>query len=448
MGGRTLIFGGGEQVSVGTVQAIVAHGSTAVAGQLPGARSDLTAVSLDGTAYLLGGYNGAAYDPSVLATRNGHRFATAARLPVPVRYPAVVAAGSAIWIFGGQTSHGITNDIQRVTLPSGRAAVVGHLPQPVTAGAAFALGGTVYLAGGQTAPATPGRTTASPSAALATSGTVLAYHPGQSGVTTAGYLPVPVSNAGVAVLGGTAYLIGGEDLGRPVPAVTRIQLVPGSPAGDAAGSAAAGSAAGGSVAGGSVAAGAAGGSTASAAAGALSTASEPWLAPAQGSGHLMPGSDPAVLPGDVLIADDWNNRLLIVDPQGRIRWQFPQPGDLAPGQAFRLPDDAFFSPDGRDIIATEEDYSVISVIDLATHRIVYRYGTRACPGQARTRCPTRTTRCSRRMAPWLPPTSRTAGSCWSSRPPTSRPGSSGRRAAVAATTARRTCSVARTARSR
>jgi DNA-binding beta-propeller fold protein YncE len=87
-----------------------------------------------------------------------------------------------------------------------------------------------------------------------------------------------------------------------------------------------------------------------------------------------------VLPGDVLIADDRNNRLLIVDPQGRIRWQFPRPGDLARGQAFRLPDDAFFSTDGREIIATEEDYSVISVIDIATHTIVYRYGTPGVPG--------------------------------------------------------------------
>ncbi len=365
VGGRTLIFGGGEQVSVGMVQAVVPHGAAATAGQLPGARSDLMAVSRGGTAYLLGGYNGAAYDPSVLATRNGRRFATAARLPVPVRYPAVAMLGSTIWILGGQTSHGITNDIQRVNLPGGSAAVAGHLPQPVTAGSAFVLGGTVYLAGGQTAPAAPGRTTASPSAALATSRAVLAYHPGQSGVTVAGSLPVPVSNAGAAVLGGTGYLIGGEDQGRPVPAVTQIRLVPGSVAGAPA----------------SDAAGATAGTTAGDPAGdAAAALSAPWLAPAQGSGHLMPGSDPAALPGDVLIADNLNNRLLIVDPQGRIRWQFPRPGDLARGQAFRFPDDAFFSPDGQQIIATEEDYSVISVIDIATHRISYRYGIPDVPG--------------------------------------------------------------------
>ena len=82
----------------------------------------------------------------------------------------------------------------------------------------------------------------------------------------------------------------------------------------------------------------------------------------------------------MLIADNHNNRLLVIDPQGRIRWQFPKPGDLARGQTFKVPDDAFFSPDGKDIIATEEDDAVISVINIATHRITYRYGTPGAPG--------------------------------------------------------------------
>lgn len=98
-----------------------------------------------------------------------------------------------------------------------------------------------------------------------------------------------------------------------------------------------------------------------------------------GRGRLAPGSDPAVLPGPLLIADKKNNRLLIVDPQGRVRWRFPRRGDLAPGQSFRIPDDAFFTPDGRHIIATQEDDYVVTVIDIARHRIVWRYGV---PGVA------------------------------------------------------------------
>jgi hypothetical protein len=89
-----------------------------------------------------------------------------------------------------------------------------------------------------------------------------------------------------------------------------------------------------------------------------------------------------VLPGPILIADKANSRLLVVDPQGRVRWRFPRRGDLKAGQSFRIPDDAFFTPDGREIVATEEDDSVISVIDVATHRIVYRYGHPGVPGAA------------------------------------------------------------------
>lgn len=98
--------------------------------------------------------------------------------------------------------------------------------------------------------------------------------------------------------------------------------------------------------------------------------------------YLAPGSEPNVLPGPILIADKLNNRLIIVDPQGHIRWVWPRPGDLAPGQSFLIPDDAFFSPDGRYIIATEEDDFVITVIDIATGRIVWRYGHPGVAGSA------------------------------------------------------------------
>jgi outer membrane protein assembly factor BamB len=92
--------------------------------------------------------------------------------------------------------------------------------------------------------------------------------------------------------------------------------------------------------------------------------------------HLAPGSQPSALPGNVLIADRSNNRLLVVDPQGRIVWQFPRPGK----GGLPIPDDAFFSPDGRKIVATEEDAAAVSVIDIAARRIVYRYGELGVPG--------------------------------------------------------------------
>jgi outer membrane protein assembly factor BamB len=97
-------------------------------------------------------------------------------------------------------------------------------------------------------------------------------------------------------------------------------------------------------------------------------------APAGAVSFLQPGSDPSVLPADLLIADKRNNRLIVIDPQGRLVWQFPRPGDLAAGQTFLIPDDAFFSADGKYIVATEEDDFAIRVVDVATHRIVGSYG--------------------------------------------------------------------------
>ena len=350
LGGRDFIFGGGDQASTATVQALSGNRPATVAGQLPGPRSDLAAVTADGTAYLLGGYDGAGYDASVLATTDGRHFRTVARLPVPVRYPAVAALGRQIWVFGGQTPAGLTSDIQRISLPgagagAARAVVAGHLPRPAAAGAAFALGGALYVAGGQVTGAPPAGQATVPAAGAVTTGLVLRYRPGQPTATVAGTLPVPVSNAAVTVLSGTAFLIGGDDGTHPVPSVTMLRLAP-------------------------------------AAAGVTGPlpASEPWLGPPRGPGQLAPHSDPAALPGDILIADHRNNRLLIVDPQGRVRWQFPASGDLARGQTFLVPDDAFFSPDGTSIVATEEDDSVISIINIATHRITYRYGTPGVPG--------------------------------------------------------------------
>jgi len=90
--------------------------------------------------------------------------------------------------------------------------------------------------------------------------------------------------------------------------------------------------------------------------------------------RLAPGSDPGVLPGPILVADEDNNRVVEISPAGQVLWQFPRPGDLAPGQTFERPDDVFFSPDGTQIIATQEEDFAVTLIDVATHKIVWRYG--------------------------------------------------------------------------
>jgi DNA-binding beta-propeller fold protein YncE len=334
LGGRAFVLGGGTASSVPTIQALVPGAQAAVAGALSQARSDSYGVSAGAVGYVIGGYDGTRWNPQVLATRDGQHFQVAARLAVPVRYAASAMAGGQIWVFGGQTAAGPTDAIQRIDPGTGAAAVAGHLPRPVQGATVIVLQGQIYVAGGVTAQGT--------------SATVYRFDPVTARVSVAGELPVPVGYASAAATGAAGYLVGGEDRGRPVPAVTIFRLVPTGPA-------------------------ATGGR-------ASSVAPAPWQEAAAGPGRLAPGSDPSVLPADVLIADHHNSRLLIVDPQGRIRWEFPRPGDLEPGQTFLQPDDAFFSPDGKYIIATQEDDQVITVISVASSRITYRYGVPGKPG--------------------------------------------------------------------
>ncbi|HUO62460.1 MAG TPA: PQQ-binding-like beta-propeller repeat protein [Terriglobales bacterium] len=106
------------------------------------------------------------------------------------------------------------------------------------------------------------------------------------------------------------------------------------------------------------------------------------VAPAlsQQEGHLQSGSDPSVLPGPVLIADEDNDRIILVDPQGRVVWTFPETGDLQPGETFKTPDDAFYTPDGKQIIVTHEENFAVSLVDIASRRIVWHYGTPGAHG--------------------------------------------------------------------
>lgn len=85
----------------------------------------------------------------------------------------------------------------------------------------------------------------------------------------------------------------------------------------------------------------------------------------------------SVLPDDVLIADSHNNRILLVNPQKQIIWQYP-----APGQTSQLhdDDDVFFGPHFDQIITNQEGYNVISILNFKTGKIVWNYGHGGIPG--------------------------------------------------------------------
>jgi hypothetical protein len=213
---RSFVFGGGSISTVSLVQAWTG-GSAVGVGRLPAARSDLSAATLDGSTYIVGGFDGAAMAPTVLATTDGLSFRPVAELAIPVRYAAVAGFGSTLWVVGGVTSTsegGITETdaIQKVDLRSGRVTVPGRLPQPMGHATALILAGRIFVLGG--------RAGAVPSAAI------FRLDPTSGALAPAGRLPGAVSDAGSVVVDGVGYLVGGEVTGPAEPLDTVVALRP------------------------------------------------------------------------------------------------------------------------------------------------------------------------------------------------------------------------------
>lgn len=83
------------------------------------------------------------------------------------------------------------------------------------------------------------------------------------------------------------------------------------------------------------------------------------------------------LPGDLMIADRGNNRILVVDPGGHIIFRYPQAGDR--GHLF-FDDDTFIEPGGHWIISNEEDDDAIVHINLESRSQQLLFGHPGEPG--------------------------------------------------------------------
>jgi hypothetical protein len=83
-------------------------------------------------------------------------------------------------------------------------------------------------------------------------------------------------------------------------------------------------------------------------------------------------------PGFILIADRGNNRILVVDPQRRIVFRYPNAADLAAGRRLNYNDDTFVAPGGQSLIANEEDHQAIVSVGIADRSLHVLFGH---PGQ-------------------------------------------------------------------
>ena len=149
------------------------------------------------------------------ATDNGTSFHVVAELPQPVRYPAVAALGTAVYVFGGLISGGeyngvFTNDVQRVDPATGAATVVGHLPFPLAHAMGSEMAGRLYVMGG--------------SAPSWTSRQVLAFDPANNRISLVALLPEPVTDAAVVTIGHATYLLGGISTSGPLASITVVRV--------------------------------------------------------------------------------------------------------------------------------------------------------------------------------------------------------------------------------
>jgi hypothetical protein len=199
IGGKVFVFGGSIATKAfAEIQEFdPATRTSKVVGRLPSARTDFTAVTDPSgpMTYLVGGWDGKQPATQILSTLDGTTFQPVAALPEPVVDPAVVLAGSTIWVFGGSWNDVASASIQKIDIVGGNAQVVGKMSSPISNAMAFAIDGSVFLAGGKVD--------------ATRSSDVSHFDPATSTLTPVAKLPAGLSDSSVSVSGATAYLFGG-----------------------------------------------------------------------------------------------------------------------------------------------------------------------------------------------------------------------------------------------
>ncbi|MHB8263936.1 MAG: Kelch repeat-containing protein [Acidimicrobiales bacterium] len=352
LGNNSFIFGGGTSSGFSSdVITVSPSGNPAntvltatVTGHLPKPRADASATAVGNHIYIVGGYDNGSPSRSVLATANGTTFTTIATLPVPVRYPAVATLGHTIYAFGGLYVTGSragkpSSVIQAINLATRRATVVGHMPLPLEGASAATLQGHIYIAGGITDNPSAAAGIAGPyssvvnpevssSQARSVLSTIWAFQPSTRRLLPAGQLRNASAHSGIAVIGTTAWLVGGES-----PTATTSNTAQ-------------------------------------------------MMTPQASFGYAgLPGAGSPYYGEKLLVADEGNNRLLVLDTQSKITWQYPSPTAPAPAGGFSA-DDAFFAKHGSVIVTNEENKNVVAEIGYPSGKVLWTYGHFGATGSA------------------------------------------------------------------
>ncbi len=364
LGNQSFIFGGGTgsgftsdviTISPGTTSS-GSNGSTAsgpsssatltaaITGHLPQPRADAVATIVNGHIYIIGGYDNGQPTSTVLSTANGINFTSAGKLSIPVRYPAVAALGHTIYVFGGIYVSGPqtgkpTSDIQAIDLNTSKVSLVGHMPIPIEGASASVLNGHIYLSGGVTdnpsaaisiagpySPVDNPEVYTSPSRSVLT--TIWAFQPSPLKLLPAGQLRAPTAHSGVTVLDNTAWITGGESAASSY------------------------------------------------------TNTEQMMTPKPSFGYAgQPGAGSPYYGEKLLVADEGNNRLIVLNTRSKITWQYPSATAPAPPGGFSA-DDAFFARHGSVIVTNEENENVVAEIGYPSGKVLWTYGHFGVTGTA------------------------------------------------------------------
>jgi hypothetical protein len=120
--------------------------------------------------------------------------ASALKLPTALQFPAAAALEGQQFVLLGGLESGESSTSAVTVFEAGRAIAHASLPEPQHDAPAVRLGGMVYVFGG---------------GQEASYDHILRFDPGTSSVTQAGTLPQASSDSAAAVVGETAYVIGG-----------------------------------------------------------------------------------------------------------------------------------------------------------------------------------------------------------------------------------------------
>jgi N-acetylneuraminic acid mutarotase len=195
--GRLLLFGGGQFEGSDRIVS-VAPGAPHLIGTLPQPLSDLTAVTIGNTGYVVGGWNGSSTNPAVYAVQPGGGVSTVGRLPLGVRYPAVTALGGRVIVAGGEmTSGNPTRRAWSFDPATGQVTRLPDLPAATDHTAGATLNGRVYVLGGLR----DGVFTRA----------ILSWAPGETRWRASGELPQALADLGAAPVDGGIVVVGGRE---------------------------------------------------------------------------------------------------------------------------------------------------------------------------------------------------------------------------------------------